>query len=264
MKSVSIDFIKPDCYSKQINNFVYHRIDLMLKRKLNEVGSALYRNLIFPFVRICIELKSGSIMKQKSYINKGTSLEGGNFIGQRTYLTNTRFGFGSMASDDCRLINTRVGRYSSIGPMTRVIIGKHPLGKHVSTHQSLYSDRSVTGFSYVTGSTFEEVSYIDPGEGIQIEIGSDVWIGGSVSILEGVTIGDGAVIGAGSLVLKDVEPYAVYAGVPAKKIKMRFDEEKAARLLELKWWDKGEDWIRENIDSFADVDVFLSKAGDKG
>ena len=64
-------------------------------------------------------------------------------------------------------------------------------------------------------------------------------------ITDGVTIGDGAVVGARSLVTSDIEPYAIYAGTPAKKIGSRFDEETVEKLLKLRWWDKGEDWIKE-------------------
>lgn len=79
-----------------------------------------------------------------------------------------------------------------------------------------------------------------------VKIGNDVWIGQSTIILSGVTIGDGAIIGANSLVTKDVEPYSVVGGNPAKFIKYRFDEETIERLLELKWWNWDIQKIIEN------------------
>lgn len=73
----------------------------------------------------------------------------------------------------------------------------------------------------------------------EIVIGNDVWIGQGVTINTGVTVGDGAVIGAGAMVVKDVAPYSVVAGVPAKEIRKRFPDDVIRRLLEIKWWDYG-------------------------
>ncbi len=80
-----------------------------------------------------------------------------------------------------------------------------------------------------------------------IVVGSDVWIGYEAVILAGVTIGDGAIIGARAVVTRDVPPYTLVGGVPAKPIRKRFDEDTIARLLELRWWDWPAERIRENI-----------------
>lgn len=80
-----------------------------------------------------------------------------------------------------------------------------------------------------------------------IVVGNDVWIGYETVILSGVTIGDGAIIGARAVVTKDVPPYTIVAGVPARPIRKRFDEETIARLEQLRWWDWPEDEIRRNI-----------------
>lgn len=80
-----------------------------------------------------------------------------------------------------------------------------------------------------------------------IVIGNDVWIGYEAVIFSGVTIGDGAIIGTRALVTKDVPPYTVVGGVPAKPIKRRFDEETTEKLLNLKWWDFDEEKIKRNI-----------------
>lgn len=82
-----------------------------------------------------------------------------------------------------------------------------------------------------------------------IVIGNDVWIGYEAVILAGVTIGDGAVIGARAVVAKDVPPYTIVGGVPAKPIRKRFPEEIIAALLELRWWD----WPRERIAANLDA-----------
>ena len=80
-----------------------------------------------------------------------------------------------------------------------------------------------------------------------IIIGNDVWIGYEAVILAGVTIGDGAIIGTHAVVTKDVPPYTIVGGVPAKPIRKRFDDETIAQLLRLKWWDWSEEQIAQNI-----------------
>ncbi len=80
-----------------------------------------------------------------------------------------------------------------------------------------------------------------------IIIGNDVWIGYEALILAGVTIGDGAIIGARAVVTKDVAPYTIVGGVPAREIRKRFDDQTIARLLELRWWDWPQEKIRRNL-----------------
>ncbi len=81
-----------------------------------------------------------------------------------------------------------------------------------------------------------------------IVVGNDVWIGYEAVVLSGVKIGDGAIIGARALVTKDVPPYAIVGGTPAKTIRKRFDDRIVVRLLELKWWDWSEERIKENLE----------------
>lgn len=81
-----------------------------------------------------------------------------------------------------------------------------------------------------------------------IIIGNDVWIGYEAVILSGVTIGDGAIIGARALVTKDIPPYTIVGGVPAKPIRKRFDNVTITKLLELKWWDWSEKQIKANLE----------------
>ena len=81
-------------------------------------------------------------------------------------------------------------------------------------------------------------------------MGNDVWIGHGVTIKQGVTIGNGAVIGSNTLITKDVPPYAVVGGIPAKVIKYRFPEEEISRLQEIRWWDLPDEKITEVVELF--------------
>lgn len=95
-------------------------------------------------------------------------------------------------------------------------------------------------------------------------IGNDVWIGAGAVILSGVKIGSGAIIGAGAVVVKDIPPYAVAAGNPARVVKYRFSEDQIEKLLKIRWWDWEESKIKENIDYFyQDTDSFIRKFWDK-
>lgn len=94
-------------------------------------------------------------------------------------------------------------------------------------------------------------------------IGSDVLIMYNALILSGVSVGDGAVVGAGAVVAKDVPPYAIVAGNPARIIKYRFSEEQIKALLEIRWWDWSDQEVRDFEEYFYDIDTFISKAFNK-
>lgn len=150
-------------------------------------------------------------------------------VGRCTYCANSVY----IVSPD-----TSIGAFCSIGQNVRLGHGEHPLN-FLSTSPYLYLD----AFGYKTENTPHHNEFwakaIQP-----ITIGNDVWIGDNVIIKNGVTVGDGAVIGAGAIVTKDVPPYAIAAGVPAKIIRYRFDERTVRRLSETKWWSLPDDVIK--------------------
>ncbi len=88
-----------------------------------------------------------------------------------------------------------------------------------------------------------------------ITLGNDVWVGFEAVILSGVTIGDGAIIGARAVVTKDVEPYTIVGGVPARVIRRRFDEKTIEKLLRFRWWDKDRDFIKSHLAAIQEGDV---------
>lgn len=228
----------------------------MLRRKLGEIGSNLYRSLIYPFKRMMIEKKSHSIMRQGTYLYGGSELFGHNYIGRNSLLCNVKVGYCSYMNKNCDLKNTVIGKYTSIGNDVSTVLGKHPSDTFVSTHPAFYSAKAL-GYSYVSEDCFTEETYIDKDAGIQVMIGNDVWIGNNVRIMEGVKIADGCIIATGAVVTKDTECFGIYGGVPAKLIRKRFDEDSIEKMTELKWWDKDEAWIRENAEKFRNCKDLL-------
>ncbi len=151
-------------------------------------------------------------------------------------------------SQRTRINNTKIGKFCSIGPEVEIGLGKHPVN-YVSTFPAFFSIKKQCQFTFCN-----ENKYI---ESEPIEIGNDVWIGSRAIIVDGIKIGDGAIIGAGAVVTKNVEPYEVVGGVPAKTIKFRFSPEVIKNLLESKWWLRDIDWIKNNHEHFVDVEKFL-------
>ncbi len=151
--------------------------------------------------------------------------------------------------------NTRlcIGSYCSISDQVVVILGGNHRTDWVTTYPFMaFADRWPTAAG-ITGHP--------AGKG-DVVIGSDVWIGYGATILSGVTIGDGAVVGARAVVSRDVAPYGVVAGNPAREVGKRFPDEVIEALLELKWWDWPEERVARLLPLLLDDDVerFLAVA----
>jgi Acetyltransferase (isoleucine patch superfamily) len=140
-------------------------------------------------------------------------------IGKYTYYSKTCL-FG---------VRVEIGRYCSIGGFVQIGAGHHK-----------YSDLTTSPIK----TRWLKTEKIAVNKTI---VGNDVWVGSHAVIFAGVTIGDGAIIGAGSIVTKDVPPYAIVVGAPARIIKYRFDESRIKELLELQWWNL-------DVEDIADVD----------
>lgn len=221
-----------------------------MKRLIKACISFIYK---IRFIRKC-RIKASS-----SIILRGCKFEGNNYLGEHTYLSNTHMGYGSYMGYSNEFSNCRIGRFCSIGNNVRVVSADHPT-KMVSTHPAFYSNSY--RYSFVNDSKYKE--HILTNNGYECCIGNDVWIGDNVLIKGGVTIGDGAVIAMGSIVLNDVEPFAIVGGVPARIIKKRFDQDTIEKLKEMQWWNKSIDWLKDNAESFEDPYQFLNLHNRKG
>lgn len=159
---------------------------------------------------------------------KPTGLSLGSFRGD------VSIGAFSYANQEAIIYSSFIGRYTSIAH--RVMIGpsEHP-PNWLSTHMFTGEGKGI----FSPCEEFDAIGVIRPYERAlkPVTIGNDVWIGYGVVIRTGLTIGDGAIIGAGAIVTKDVEPYTVMGGSPARLIRPRFDDKTIERLQQLRWWD---------------------------
>lgn len=177
-----------------------------------------------------------------------------NTIGKNAIVNNVELGYASGISSDSIITDTKIGRFSTLAPRIKIIRGQHPTSKFVSIHPSFYSIKKQYGFTFVKEQKYEEFRFVDDSNKYSVVIGNDVWIGSDVTIMEGIKIGDGAIIAAGAVVTKNVPEYAIVAGVPARIIKYRFEEDDIKFLLKLRWWDKSIDWIELYSQYFDDID----------
>ena len=147
-----------------------------------------------------------------------------------------------------KVFNARVGKFCSIAANVNIGPGLHNLDS-VSTFPSFYLASTPLPIS------FTKVDLFDVKKKVTV-IENDVWIGEKVIIMDGVTVGNGAIIAAGAIVTKDVPPYAIYAGVPAKLIRYRFSQEDREYLINSRWWDWTLDRIRLNQGHFKSFESF--------
>lgn len=157
-------------------------------------------------------------------------------------LFNVHMGDYSSVGIDSKISNAIIGRYTVIAREVYVGVGAHPT--NFLTAHSIFYKNSPWGFHP------EWVKRIDYNESPVCHIGNDVWIGTRAIIMDGVNVSDGAIVAAGSVVTKDVPPYAVVGGVPAKVIKYRFPQEMIDCLLDIQWWNLPDNEITKAIDIF--------------
>ena len=196
---------------------------------------------------------------KRATVGYNSSFEGFNSIGEDTFFSGS-IGYASYIGRASR-INAKIGRYCCISEGVSTALGMHPTKDFVSIHPAFFSVAKQSGFTYVESQKYDEYKFADDDKN-HVVIGNDVWIGNGAKIIGGITIGDGAVIAAGAVVTKDVPPYTIVGGVPAKEIKKRFSDDDIEFLLKFKWWDKPNQWIKENAYLFENIVEFRRKFGE--
>jgi acetyltransferase-like isoleucine patch superfamily enzyme len=170
-----------------------------------------------------------------------------NYVGNGVSLESTSLGDHTYINANSTLRYCKIGKFCSIGSNVKAGLGIHPTHM-ISTHPSFYSKNK-------DFKTFSDQNYFQ--EYKTITIGNDVWIGENAIIMGGLTIGDGAIIAAGALVTKDVEPYQVVGGIPAKHMKFRFSQKIIEDILNTRWWDLEEEWFEKNHGILRSNDEFF-------
>ena len=201
-------------------------------------------------------------LRSRCNVSIHSTFKGHNYIGKESCF-NGHIGYGSYIGDHA-MISGCVGNYVSIADNVNVVRGRHPTSSFVSTHPVFYSNKNCVKLDYGNKLKFTEFKYADEENKRPVNIGNDVWIGYGAKLLEGVTIGDGAIVAAGAVVTKDVSPYTIVGGVPAKIIRKRFSEEHIALLESSKWWENDDSWMVEHYSEFDNIERFVESLKKEG
>lgn len=178
---------------------------------------------------------------------KNSTIHPASKVSSSTHLVNVKMNKYSFIGSNCTVINTEIGAFCSIAD--NVIIGgsTHPI-KWVSTSPVFHSGKNIMGKNF-SDHLFQTTK--------KTIIESDVWIGNNCLIKSGITINTGAIVGMGAIVTKDIGPYEIWAGNPARMIRKRFDDNTIEGLLDIKWWEWNDDKLDNNADFMNNVSEFI-------
>lgn len=201
-------------------------------------------------------LKNRGIIRigNKSLIYRNVKAGNNVYIGPYCTIYNTTIGDNTYFARSCTVNNASIGSFCSIGAWCRIGLGKHPVHT-ICTSPIFYSKAGNLPKKWVTKNYFEEFQ--------PIFIDNNVLIGANVTILDGVRIGEGSILAAGSVVVKDVLPYTIVGGVPAKIIKNRFDAKTTKKILELNIFGQNEEWMKRYLIGLVTPEDLFNKIGNQ-
>lgn len=176
-------------------------------------------------------------------------------IGAQTEIISSRVGDYSYLCDRCHVMYAQIGKFCSIANHVRINPSNHPSWRATQHHFTYRSSQFGMGE--------DDAAFFEWRREHPVTLGHDVWLGHGVLIMPGVTVGTGAVVGSGAVVTRDVAPYAMVAGVPAKPIKERFSRDIQDKLLALAWWDWEHESLAAAMDDFRKLNIyaFVEKYG---
>ncbi len=175
-------------------------------------------------------------------------------VGARTSVVESDMGDYSYIANDSDVIYSVLGKFCSIAAHVRINPGNHPMDRATQSHFTYRASRYFPGEA-------DEDAFFAWRRSHQVTIGHDVWIGHGAVILPGRTIGTGAVVAAGAIVTKDVAPYTIVGGNPARPIRDRFPRSLADALQALAWWDWSHDRLHDALRDFRalSAEAFVTK-----
>lgn len=177
-------------------------------------------------------------------------------IGRGTRIAHSAIGDYSYCDRFCDIANAEIGRFSNIASFVRIGATDHPMDR-AALHHFMY--RSADYWDDAT----DDDAFFARRRSRRARIGHDTWIGHAAMIKPEVTVGDGAIVAAGAIVTRDVAPYTIVAGNPARHLRDRQPPEIAARLIALAWWDWDHARLRAALEDFRTLDApaFLARHG---
>lgn len=211
-------------------------------RKLYYIGHSIVINLFNRHVKVSLTARIKNNAHIEPYVK----------IGDYSYLDGNIDSFSYIGQNS--IIYGTVGRFCSIGDNVKIVTAVHPTDL-VSTSPCFYSSAKQCLISFTTNNEIREYATADDVKGCII--GNDVWVGSNVLIRGGVKVFTGAIIAMGSVVTKDVPPYAIVGGVPAKIIRYRFNEETRNKILASCWWKRDIKWFRDNRERLLNPEQFI-------